>query len=149
MKIFALTKPKKKLKCALAVVCFLLVLGVGVPFTYGYLKGEGAMASFAQVFGDEETIYVTDSIPQNVDDELYTAEIETVDMTGDPIKVSTDEKISENKEEAAKENGGKDTDSADKGETTADNNAKKMTFWQKILAVIFGTENEVIYYENK
>lgn len=141
MIMFSITKPKKKLKSIVTVVCMVLLLAVGVPVTYNCLKNADAMASFARVFHEDDVLYVTDNISAETD----FAEIETESMTGDPIKVNApDEKTAaetkntetENKENTAENN-------------RENNNNKEKSILDKFSEVIFGSPYEIIFYDTE
>ncbi len=139
MMIFSITKPKKKLKGAAIGLCLLLLLGVGVPAAYQYLSAEDAMSGFAE--GDDKVIYVTDRL-EPYTEELSVAEIGEENVTGDPIKVNATE---ENEAPA------EETDAQTKGQMSSADVASQNAFqniWQKILAVIFGSQGEVLYYSD-
>lgn len=153
MLIFSVTKPKKKIKCVVTALCLILLLGVGVPATYNYLKDEDAMAGFAGTLGDNQTLYVTDAAAGEDLDELNTADIEINNMTGDPIKVNAEDETksksanqTDSEDAASEENNGTDENEQ---VPSADDKAvrnEERGFWQKVLAVIFGEGNEIIYY---
>lgn len=128
MWMFSITKPRKKIKGLLTAIAFLLLLGIGVPLTYDFLKSEDAMSGYAENNTDE-VLYVNDDVNITNDDQLNTAEIEIQNMTGDPIKVNADENV-ENKDDS----------------NDLSVNDKQKGFLEKILEVIFGAEENIIYY---
>lgn len=153
MLMFSITKPKKKLKGLVIGVCVALLLGVGVPVTYGCLRDVDAMASWAEMFhADDEVLYVTDTLERD----LNTAEIGIESMTGDPIKVNAEDEQAESdaqeqKPEDSPEGAagaaadGENAESEDMAEDEAKQEEKG--FIKKVLAVIFGADDEVIYYK--
>lgn len=157
MLMFSITKPKKKLKGLLIGVCVALLLGVGVPVTYSCLRDVDAMASWAEIFHDDEVLYVTDTLERD----LNTAEIGIESMTGDPIKVNAEDEQAESEAQEQKPEdspegaaGAAADGDADDGENAesedmAEDKAKQEEkgFIKKVLAVIFGADDEVIYYK--
>ena len=131
MLMFSITKPKKKIKSAFLIICVVLLLAVGVPVTYDYLRDADAMASFAQVLNEDEVIYVTDTMP----DDSNLAEIEVESMTGDPIKVNAVDENEQNTE-------------SQMAEEVSDKTNEKNIF-DRLLEVIFGSPDEIIYYDTK
>lgn len=162
MLMFSITKPKKKLKGLLIGVCVALLLGVGVPVTYSCLRDVDAMASWAEIFhADDEVLYVTDTLERD----LNTAEIEIESMTGDPIKVNAEDEQAEPDAKgqkrddstegaagaAAADKDAANNDSAAESEAGTEDKAEaeqeEKGFIKKVLAVIFGSDDEVIYYK--
>ena len=131
MLMFSITKPKKKIKSAFLIICVVLLLAVGVPVTYDYLRDADAMASFAQVLNEDDVIYVTDTMP----DDSNLAEIEVESMTGDPIKVNAVDENEQNTE-------------SQMAEEVSDKTNEKNIF-DRLLEVIFGSPDEIIYYDTK
>ncbi len=157
MLMFSITKPKKKLKGLLIGACVALLLGVGVPVGYNCLRDVDAMASWAEIFHDDEVLYVTDTLERG---DMNTAEIEVESMTGDPIKVNAEdeqsagdvqgEKSDQSAEGAAGAAAEEETPQAendDNGSEQAEAKTEEKGFIQKVLAVIFGVDDEVIYYK--
>lgn len=151
MMIFSITKPKRKLKGAAIGFCLLLLLGVGVPSAYQYLRAEDAMSGFA---GDnDEVIYVTDRLDSDTE-EIAVAEIGEENVTGDPIKVNaTEERDLQRKADDSRteENSVGENKSQTTEQLNVNNDAEQgmfQNFWQKILAVIFGSKGEVLYYSD-
>lgn len=162
MFMFSITKPKKKLKSLLIVACVALLLGVGVPAAYNCLRDVDAMASWAEIFHDDEVLYVTDTLERG---DMNTAEIEVESMTGDPIKVNAEDEQPAGEQSAGDVQSEKSDESAegaagaaaeeqapqaehdDNGSEEAEAEPAEKSFIQKVLAVIFGVDDEVIYYK--